>query len=315
MEPFKSVIGKRRAIEALLEGLEDYVRTFDWEVYAPLGHGTTEKRGELVKKNGLLTRGDFKRKEDNWNVPGISGEDRIYFETCLESEDIGLTACKKAHRLDNPSELLLNEDVECRYFTLKDPGEYADRMVKDEDNEEMERVMEIMYSDRPEKIQNQSFFHPLFIPERIEHLPRELMDYFDLIYAYGTRDAEGNVKEIGEAIDIALPILNVGGWGTTAVRGSIPPEDLEEWIPSEYLRMKEGEDCERALDNGIVKMNGVQKGSRTRREIAPGREQDSPHWKVFEYKGAEEEKRREIRRELRDWIKGRAKKKLRRLLA
>lgn len=297
----------------VLQNLKEYVRNFDWERYAPIGHGTTRERADFIKENGLLTRKISQRKRDNWNLGNEekSGEDKVYFETCLESENIGLTACMQAYRQDNPSKMWRpsEKDWRCRYFTVKNPSKYADRMVRDEDNEKIEMLFTHIYSDRPKKLPRKSSFHPPW-DEMIEHLPRKLMDYFDLIYAYGERDAEGNVKEIDTAIDIASPILNVGDLGTTAIKGSIPPEDLKVWKPSEYLKMKEERDCKHSLDNDIVKIKEIPKTTWTKRIIAPEEEQNNPYWKIFRYKEAGDRKRQEVRKELKEWIKTHTDEKL-----
>jgi len=285
---------------AVKDKFDKYIEDFDFDQYSPFGHGTTKDRAKDIKEKGLLTRNDCKDEKikqcNIWSQYGFydnkSESNKTYFETCMESMNIGINACRKAYKTDTgkypykyEKETGRNFDEDmCQYFKIKDIEKYKDKLDIDEDSAYRPKCIKKFYSDN-------GFEKGGCGESTYSRLPETLTDFYDLLFAYGDEEL------IHNAIDKTPQVLfSISDWGTSSISGSIPPEDLKEMKVSDYL--KEKKDCRSFIGNKKIKDHGLD---------SIKRESKYPHLDYFRDKSTEN------REPLKEWIKSHKNEYIKRL--
>ena len=233
---------------------KEFTKDYNPSIYAPFIHGTTKERANDILKEGLLTRNDCKNekiKQCNIWSDGLfenkSQDDLTYFATCMEVGGIANRACEQAYEADHPhwwkkehpsnEPAYKREDV-CAYIRIKNPDLHQYEM--DEDARHLVRDLKKFYSNVA--VDKEGYAE---IMEHLEQMPEDLVDLYDLAYLI---DGENETHKLID--ETPKNIFSIVDWGTVAVKGSIPPENMDTITYREYNSLK---DCRTSHHNRIRK--------------------------------------------------------------
>lgn len=243
-------------IGKVYQKFQEYIKDFDYSKYTPFIHGTTTERAKGIEKYGLLSRRDCKEIDENIAQCNIWGDgvfkdkkskdDKTYFETCMEFHGIGKRACEYAWQADaymnGKGRKWIHKEVEkgkykdrndfynteCRFLRIKDPKKYFNKLSMDEDAIGVKKGLKQFYSNEDLKDQWGVTYGCLAFFRR---MPDKLIDFYDLLYLYGGKELSDKAIE-----ETPEELFSIAEWGTLAIDGSIPSEDLETLSYDDYKK-------------------------------------------------------------------------------